>query len=112
MARVKVRCAACTEPRLLADLMTLIEGVDETAIVDHADIMSVPDFQRTDEVRPRIVCDIQIIEIFHSQRLRVRLRAEQCAPLAMQVFDLVVAVQTDQRRHLAGDDGAAFLSRF
>ena len=74
----------CCEARRLfrAELVALIKRVDETAIVDHAHVVRVPDFQRTDKIGLRIVRDIEMVEICHGQRLRIRLRAKQRAPLA------------------------------
>ena len=40
-------------------------------------------------------------------RRRIGLGAEQPAPLAVQVFNFVIAVEADQGRYFAGDDGAA-----
>jgi hypothetical protein len=43
--------------------MMMIKRVDEPAIVDHAHVMSVPYLQRSDEISPRIVRDIELIKI-------------------------------------------------
>src|ERR1043166_2292072 len=89
--------------------LVFIKLLDASTIINLPQVMRVPNFQRTDKIDVIIAGDVEIIDVPNRQRMGIRLWKQKPAPLLVQIFNFILAVEMKQWRKVTAQNFTNFL---